>query len=153
MKGKKIDQMVNILYNENETDIAVDPNLITELERYHDQHENKECRTYKLLGIHLDEFLTLDAHTTYIVSKLSRSLYCIKQAKHIIPLGGLKALYFALIHSHLTYCTAIMSILNKKNRTKIFKIQKKAVRIMTNSGYNAHTNPIFQQHLILPFDL
>ncbi len=24
---------------------------------------------------------------------------------------------------------------------------------MTNSGYNAHTNPIFQQHLILPFDL
>jgi hypothetical protein len=153
MKGKKIDQTVNIFYNENEPDIAVDPNLITELERYHDQHENKECRTYKLLGINLDEFLTLDAHTTYIVSKLSRSLYCIKQAKHIIPPGGLKALYFALIHSHLTYCTAIMSILNKKNRTKIFKIQKKAVRIMTNSGYNAHTNPIFQRHLILPFDL
>ncbi len=24
---------------------------------------------------------------------------------------------------------------------------------MTNNGYNAHTNPIFQQHLILPFDL
>jgi hypothetical protein len=101
--------------------------LITELERYHDQHESKECRTYKLLGIHLDEFLPLDAHTTYIVSKLFRSLYCIKQkhAKRIIPPSGLKALYFALIHSHLTYCTAIMSILNKKNRTKIFKIQKR----------------------------
>jgi hypothetical protein len=155
MKGKKIDQAVSIFYNENEIapDIDIDQNLITELERYHDQHDSKECRTYKLLGIHLDEFLTLDAHTTYIVSKLSRSLYCIKQAKHIIPPSGLKALYFALIHSHLTYCTAIMSILNKKNRTKIFKIQKKAVRIMTNSGYNAHTNPIFQQHLILPFDL
>jgi hypothetical protein len=32
---------------------------------------------HKLLGINLDEFLTLDAHSNYIVSKLSRSLYCI----------------------------------------------------------------------------
>ncbi len=84
----------------NEPNLVQDPALITELERYHDNYENKECRTYKLLGIHLDEFLTLYAHTSYIVSKLSRFLY-------------------------LTYCTAIMSILNKKNRTRIFKIEEK----------------------------
>jgi hypothetical protein len=153
MRGKSVEHAGSLLYDENEPNSVHDPDLITELERYHDNHETKECRTYKLLGIHLDEFLTLEAHATHIVSKLSSSLYCIKQAKHIIPLSGLKSLYFALIHSHLTYCTAIMGILNKKNRTRIFKIQKKAVRIMTNSGYNAHTSPIFKQHKILPYDL
>jgi hypothetical protein len=53
----------------NEPNSVHDPDLITELERYHDNHETKECRTYKQLGIHLDEFLTLEAHTTHIVSK------------------------------------------------------------------------------------
>jgi hypothetical protein len=65
----------------------------------------------------------------------------------------MKSLYFALIHSHLTYCTSIMSILSTKNKNKIIKIQKKAIRIMTNSSYNAHTNPLFIKHKILPYDL
>jgi hypothetical protein len=33
------------------------------------------------------------------------------------------------------------------------KIQKKAIRIMTNSNYNAHTNPLYIEHGILPYDL
>ncbi len=116
-------------------------------------NQQKECRSYELLGIFLDEHLTLDAHSNHIVSKLSRSLYCIKQAKHIIPAHGLKSLYFALIHSHLTYCSLIMHGTSAKNRNKIIKIQKKAIRIMTNSNYNANTNPLYIEHGILPYDL
>jgi hypothetical protein len=154
MKGKKIDvDMPDLLYDQNEPGTDFDISLITTLERYHDNHQLTEGRAYKLLGIYLDEHLTLDTHTNHIVSKLSRSLYCIKQAKHIIPTLGLKALYFALIHSHLTYCTSIMHSTTQKNRNKIMKIQKKAVRIMTNSSYNAHTKPIYTEHCILPYDL
>ncbi len=43
-----------------------------------------------------------------------------------------------------------MSGTTQKNRQKILKIQKKAIRIMTNSTYNAHTNPLFKTHKILP---
>jgi hypothetical protein len=154
MKGKNIDiNTPNLIYDANEPNSPVDPSLITTLERYHDNHINTDCRAYKLLGIYLDEHLTLNSHTNHIVSKLSRSLYCIKQAKHIVPAKGLKSLYFALIHSHLTYCTSIMSGTTQKNRLKIIKIQKKAIRIMTNSSYNAHTNPLFKKHQILPYDL
>jgi hypothetical protein len=46
-----------------------------------------------------------------------------------------------------------MSLLSAKNMNKIKKIQKKAIRIMSNSTYYAHTNPIFAQHQILPYDL
>jgi hypothetical protein len=46
-----------------------------------------------------------------------------------------------------------MSCITQKNKQKIIKIQKKAIRIMTNSAYNAHTNPLFKKHQILPYDL
>jgi hypothetical protein len=79
MKGKKIEENTpELLYNQNEPDSPIDNSLISVIERYHDDHQQKECRSYKLLGIFLDEHLTLDAHSNHIVSKLSRSLYCIK---------------------------------------------------------------------------
>jgi hypothetical protein len=151
MKGKNIDNHPNVVYNENEQNLPQDPSLLTVLERYHDNHTSNDCRSYKLLGIYLDEHLTLDAHVNHICSKLTRYLYCIKQAKHIIPRSGLKSLYFALIHSHLTYCTSILSGITAVNRTRIEKVQKKAIRIMTNSTYNAHTMPLFIEQSILPF--
>ena len=39
-----------------------------------------------------------------------------------------------------------------KKLDKIVKLQKKAVRIITNSKYNAHTDPIFGKLNILKFD-
>jgi hypothetical protein len=126
MRGKHLPpDLPDIVYNENELNVQADPLLITTLERYHDNHPNDDCRAYKLLGIYLDEYLSLDSHTNHVVKKLSRSLYCIKQARNIIPPKGLLALYYALIHSHLTYCTSIMSGITAKNRNKIIKIQKK----------------------------
>ncbi len=108
MKGKKIDENTPpLLYNENEPNEPVDASLITPLKRCHDNHPLKEGRAYKLLGIYLDEHLSLNFHTEHLVSKLTRSLYCIKQTKHIIPAAGMRALYFALIHSHLVYCSSL----------------------------------------------
>jgi hypothetical protein len=151
-KGKKINPEPIIIYDENEPNHPHDNNLITVLERYHDNHPSSDCRSYKLLGIYLDEHLSLDAHVNHICNKLNRSLYCIKQAKHVIPANGLKSLYFALIHSYLTYCTLILNGITVQNRNRIEKVQKKAIRIMTGSAYNAHTSPLFLQHEILPFD-
>jgi hypothetical protein len=153
MKSKKIDiNTPDLIYNENEPNTPVDNNLITVLERYHDNHQNSECRTYKYLGIHLDEHLTLDTHISNVINKVTSSLYCIKQAKHIIPPKGMKALYFALIHSYLSNCTAIMYGCTAKNKQRLVKTQKKAIRIITGSPYNEHTTPLFLQNNILPYE-
>jgi hypothetical protein len=45
-----------------------------------------------------------------------------------------------------------MSITNAKNRKRIETVQKKAIRLITKSRYNAHTGPLFKQHNILPYD-
>jgi hypothetical protein len=73
-------------------------------------------------------------------------------AKNNLNYTGLRALYFALFHSHLTYCPIMLSCLSLSNKNKIFKIQKKAIRLITNSRYNAHTSPLFSQHKIFTLD-
>ena len=39
-----------------------------------------------------------------------------------------------------------------KNYNRLFKIQKKTIRIITNSKYNAHTEPIFKALTILKLE-
>jgi hypothetical protein len=152
-KNKKINlNGLNVYYDANDPNVTPNPDLITPLERYHNYHENKNCRQYKLLGIYLDEYLSLDFHVDSLCSKINRSLYCIKQAKNNLTQVALKALYFALVHSHLTYCPIILSCTSKSNINRISKIQKKAIRIITHSNYNDHTAPLFVRLGILPYE-
>ena len=152
-RGKKVNISENaIVYNENELNDN-DPSLITPLERIHNNNVDPNKRSYKLLGVHLDEFLSLDHHIKYLCNKLSRSIYCIKRAQNFITLKALKTLYFALINSHLNYCPIVLSITSKQNLNQISKIQKKAIRVVTRQSYNTHTNPLFYENKILPFNL
>jgi hypothetical protein len=150
-KGKQFDpNQVKIYFNDNEPDQNL-PSLITELERYHDNHLNKEKQAYKLLGIYFDEHLSFDKHIDKLTCKLNKSLFCINRAKHFLNKKSLITLYYALIHSHLTYCPIIISCSTTTSINRIKKIQKKAIRIVTSNNYNAHTNPIFKELGILPY--
>jgi hypothetical protein len=84
--------------------------------------------------------------------KIKRALFWIKQAKNNLSPQALKALYYALVHSHLTYCPVILSCTSKNNINHIAKIQKKAVPIITYSRYNDHTALLFVNLDILPYE-
>jgi hypothetical protein len=49
------------------------------------------------------------------------------------------------------YGHIIMRCLNEKNKLQIFKVQKKAIRHISKSNYNAHTGPLFKNLHILPY--
>ena len=110
-----------------------DPSLVTPLERFHNKHPNPNCRSYKLLGIHLDETLSFQYHADFLRNKLSKSLFCINRAKNFLDPQSLKMLYFALFHSNLLYCIGTLSTMSKTNANKIGKMQNKAIRAITNS--------------------
>jgi hypothetical protein len=148
-RGKHIPPNLKLIYDDNEPN-ETNAELIYELERIHNNHTNPDNRSYKLLGIHLDETLSFDYYTKYLCSKLNKSLYCINRAKNFLSTNALKTLYYSLIHSHLSYCTPILSCANNSNINQIFKIQKKAIRIITKKQFLAHTNPIFTELKILP---
>ena len=109
-RGQKITLNLDengILFNSNEIGQPEDPNKIFKLGRIYNDHPDKNERTYKFLGVHLDEFLSFDTHCEIISNKLARSNFILSRVKNILPTKSLKTLYFALVHPHLLYCLPI----------------------------------------------
>jgi len=131
-KHKKVDLTdYKVYYNDNDPGNAQDQNRIFELSRIYNTNPNPDDRYYKYLGILMDESLTFDTHLSYISTKLCRSLYILNKAKNTLPKNTLKNVYFALIHPHLLYCSSIISCTTKKNTDKLYKAQKKAIKLST----------------------
>jgi hypothetical protein len=152
-RGKRVDmQGLSITIDDNIDPHNMDPSKIYTIERVYNLNPIVSERSFKLLGIHLDENLNLNSHVSHLCNKLSRALYILRQVKNILPLSSLRTLYFSLFHCHLLYCPIILSITSQSNITKIILLQKKAIRIISNASYNAHTDPLFYANQILPLD-
>jgi hypothetical protein len=106
-------------------------------------------QSFKLLGVKLDENLSFQTNTEYLISKLNRAIFMINRAKNVLPTKALLTLYHSLFHSHLLYCPTITGCATKSAITKILNLQKKVLRIITHSTYHAHTAPIFKELQIL----
>ena len=139
-----------IVYDDNEIGQPIDINKIKKLDRIHTENPDPMNRTYKLLGIYLDKHLSFDFHSTHACNKIAQSNFIINRAKHFLPHNSLRILYFSLIHPHLLYCLPIYSCTSASNITKIKKMQKKAIRIVTKSNYTSHTAPLFNSLKIMP---
>ena len=125
-----------VKYNDNEIGLRQDPTRISKLDRIHNDNTDKNDRTYKFLGVYLDEYLSFDYHCSHICTKLATSNFIINRAKNLLTPKTLKTLYYALIHPHLLYCIPIYSCTSQKNITKLNNMQKKAIRTITKSSYN-----------------
>jgi hypothetical protein len=77
-------------------------------------------------------------------------MYFLRSAKNLLSEKALKALYYALVHCHLIYGILIWSSTSFSNLKGLEKKQKDAIRIVTCSPYNAHTEPLFKKLNILP---
>jgi hypothetical protein len=151
-KGRRVElnDDEGIFYDDNDDIEPYDINKVSKLDRVFNDNPIPSDRTYKLLGIYLDENLSFDAHVNYVCNKLSQSNYIINRSKNFLPFTSLRTLYFALIHSHLLYCLPIYSCTSQKNLTKLQLAQKKAIRTVCKAKYRDHTTPLFLQTKILP---
>ena len=71
-----------------------------------------------------------------------------------MPIHVLKTIYYAHIQPHIAYCLPIWGSTFPTHLNSIFILQKRAIRLITNSPYLEHTNPLFQStHIIKFFDL
>ena len=139
-RGKKVDlDGKKIIFDNNDPSSPFNPDLVCELERIHNNHTDPSSRSYKLLGILLDEHLTFLNHIDYLKSKLSKALFCINRIKNFLPQKTLSTIYQSLFHSHLLFCPLIVNSASKSNIKKNFIMQKKAIRSITNSKPHAPT--------------
>ena len=100
-----------------------------------------ECLdSFNFLGITIVKHLTWKEHINLIANKISRIVGFIHRLKHYIPQNVLLTIYSTLIIPHLSYGILTSGF----NADWILKTRKKAVKSITLSKYNAHTEPIFK---------
>ena len=103
----------------------------------------------KYLGMHLDCTLNGAFHVKFLSKKLRRANGMLCKARHYVPSDELRTLYFAIFSSHLVYASQIWGqVTNTFNQT-IFKMQNRALRIITFSDFRANSNPLYNNLNIL----
>jgi hypothetical protein len=72
-----------VVFNNNEDGKPVDPNLIVPLERISNENQSEQGRSYKLLGVYLDELFTFNYHVQHLCKKLSKSMFFSNEGKKL----------------------------------------------------------------------
>ena len=96
--------------------------------------------SFNFLGITLNEHLCWKDHTNKVKLKISRAVGVMRRLRQFLPSHVLLTLYNTLILPHLQYGILLWG----KSPHKLFEIQKKAVRVICNSKYIAHSEPLFK---------
>ena len=100
---------------------------------------------FNLLGIVVNERLDWKPHVNMIAVKISKSVGILNRLKNILPLHVKLTIYHSLIASYFNYGILVWGY----QCQNLFTLQKKAVRHITLSRYNAHTTPLFKSLNIL----
>ena len=100
-----------------------------------------ECvRQFVFLGITIHETLNWDRYIDKIANKISRTLGVMNKLKHFLPKYTLKIMYSSLIAPHFNNNILLWGF----NTHRLIKLQKRAIRIITDSKYNSHTEPLLK---------
>jgi hypothetical protein len=70
-------------------------------------HEKGTERSFKLVGVQLDECLNWKHHVNHVKRKVAGAMSLISRAKHFLPTSIRLLLYKALVLCHLSYCNSI----------------------------------------------
>jgi hypothetical protein len=102
----------------------------------------------KFLGLITDDSLSWKAHLDQMMSKLNTACFIIRSLQAIMSTETLRMVYFAYVHSIMSYKIIFWG--NQPYSEKIFKIQKRVIRIITNSRMKDSCWKLFQRLEILP---
>jgi hypothetical protein len=101
----------------------------------------------KLLGMTIDNTLFWKEHIFYLTSRLNKACYAIRVIKPFMTLNILKTVYFSYFHSVMS--SGVIFWGNSHLSNNIFKIQKRKITIITNSGKYDSCRQLFKQSQIL----
>jgi hypothetical protein len=105
-----------------------------------------EC--IKCLGLNIDNKLSWKNHINHLVNKLSSSCFIMRTIKPIMSQRSLRMIYFAYIHSVITY--GIIFWGNSSYTVKLFRIQKRVMRIMMGLKKKDSCKNPFKEMKMLP---
>ena len=97
----------------------------------------------------INEFLNWNIHITDICKRLAKNIGLLFKLKYLLPKNVLFMIYNSLVLPYLNYCNNIWGNTYKSHLSKMYILQKKAVRIITNSHVQSPSAPLFKELQIL----
>ena len=108
-----------------------------------------QVNSIKFLGVYIDQNLTWKDHINHVSKKISKSIGIIHKSRFYLSSKTKLSLYYTLVYPFITYCNMVWSSTYVTNLNRIYYLQKRAVRAITNSDFRAHTAPLFMKLGIL----
>ena len=105
-----------------------------------------EVKETNFLGVILDENLNWKSEISHVASKVAKSIGIISRCSFFLPKSSLRMLYFSLIYPYFYYCNIVWASTYKTNLRRLVILQKRIIRIINKSHFNAHTDPIFKDN-------
>jgi len=102
----------------------------------------------KFLGLNINDTLTWNSHIETILPKLSSACFAMRSIKPLISQQMLKAIYYSQFHSIILY--GLMLWGNSTHSARVFRMQKRIIRIMTGNRSRDSCRKLFSHLNILP---
>jgi hypothetical protein len=116
---------------------------------YIDGLEIEQVQTQKFLGVIINSQLNWQNHINQVCSKMAKAIGIINKIKCFIDAKTRKNLYCTLVLPYINYGNVVWASTYHSKLNKVFKLQKRMVRIIANVGYLSHTQPLFSKYDIL----
>lgn len=113
---------------------------------YNDQ-KLEFVHSFNFLGITIDSKLIWVQHIDLLCNKLASACYALKVIKPVVSVNALKMAYHGYFISHASY--GIISWGSTNYLDRVFKLQKKALRILFNLDPKESCRPYFITHRLM----
>ena len=100
----------------------------------------ERIQSFNFLGLLSYENMSWKPHIDLLSNKLAQCAGVLNKLKRFLPIHILRTLYFSIVQSRIMYCILTWGF----DYYRIEKLQKRFVRIISSSKYNAHSEPLFK---------
>ena len=108
-----------------------------------------KVRTFKFLGVIIDDKLRWTDHVLYIKNKLSKGIGIICKAKRVLSSDTLLTLYNCFIYPYVVYCIEVWGAVSMKYLMSVLRLQKRVVRIILSVPVRTESFKMFNYLKIL----
>lgn len=107
---------------------------------------------YTFLGVIISYNLSWRPQIKKVRDKVSKNVAIMAKCRYLLNQKALFILYCSLILPHINYCLEVWGNTYSSHLQILYRLQKKAIRIVHSVGYREHTNPLFLKSGILKLD-
>jgi len=99
------------------------------------------------LGLGINNTLSWNSHIDFVLPKLSSACYAMKSIKSYLSQQILKVIYYSYFYTIMSY--GIIFWRHTMNAKKVFRLQKRILRIMAGCGMRDSCRTLFVEQKIL----